>query len=903
MIKSFAEIRPHERRAVFSAFFTLFGILCAHAVLETARDTLFLSSLPASQLAWVYLGVAFVSILLFFLQNDAGKTQKRALVSWLLASIAITVAFWFSTASGKFVALFGLYVWTGVFATLVVVRFWTLVGDMFSLSQAKRLFSLIGVGSVLGAMVGSALAGFLASRLEARHLLLASSGILFLTALIPVAFLPKVTAPATIAPSRDPGKRLADSLRVIWGDGYLTRVQGILLISTIAVTLVDFIFKSYVSANFEPAQLGQVFGITYFALNILSLMAQIFLVSWLVRSFGVDRVLSVFPALLLGGAVFLLLSGGLVASFLLKLFDGGLRHSLQRTATEVLYVPLATEVRSRVKGVIDVLGQRGGQALASGLILATATLSNSETILAAVLIILCGIWIAIAFDIKKFYLALFRSTLNEVSFRTRLEFPEMDLASLESLMASLNSPVDGEVLAALDLLADQDRAHVIPALILYHPSSVVVAKALEVFTKAGRSDFVPITHRLTEHEDPEIRAATIRTLGWVAPDVALYERFQNDLSPKVRASALIGLISHGAIPAEEGDTRLLTLAGGGTVDEKVAVAQAIRFSPGARFEGVLLVLATSKDEPVLQAVLNAMKEIRSPAFIPSLMEMLPNRRLRRSARECLVSIGVESLDQLQEGLANPHLNRKIRLQLPRTVSLFSPRIAAPILQENLVSLEDGAVRYRIIRALVRLQEENDDVEIDRAAIQRIVDSNLRTAFNLLGWQATLEEGGREDPKRNTEVQELIRDLLHHKEVQARERIFDLLGLIYPGEDVKNIFRGLNSANRKVRDSSAELLENFLEPHQRGPMLALFDDLPLAERHLRGGGYNRPRPRNYEDLMRALLERRGVGIRALVVFHVGELKLRNLRGAIEQLPSDLAGLVSQEVDRTLKLLRN
>lgn len=52
-------IRTEDRRATRVAFLTLFGLLAGHAMLETARDALFLAKLPASQLPWAYLTFIF----------------------------------------------------------------------------------------------------------------------------------------------------------------------------------------------------------------------------------------------------------------------------------------------------------------------------------------------------------------------------------------------------------------------------------------------------------------------------------------------------------------------------------------------------------------------------------------------------------------------------------------------------------------------------------------------------------------------------------------------------------------------------------------------------------------------------------------------------------------------------
>jgi len=57
------DIRPGERRETAGAFLTLFGMMAGHSVLETARDSLFLSHIPPARLPWVYLGMALVLLL------------------------------------------------------------------------------------------------------------------------------------------------------------------------------------------------------------------------------------------------------------------------------------------------------------------------------------------------------------------------------------------------------------------------------------------------------------------------------------------------------------------------------------------------------------------------------------------------------------------------------------------------------------------------------------------------------------------------------------------------------------------------------------------------------------------------------------------------------------------------
>ncbi len=138
--------------------------MAAHALLETARDALFLARLPPSRLAWVYLAIAVVSLGLFVLQERSGaRSGRAALATWLVGSAAVDVLLWVLIAQAVTWTLYLLYTWSSVFASLVVVRFWTLLGDLFSIGQAKRVFALIGAGGGAGAIGGLLLARALAT--------------------------------------------------------------------------------------------------------------------------------------------------------------------------------------------------------------------------------------------------------------------------------------------------------------------------------------------------------------------------------------------------------------------------------------------------------------------------------------------------------------------------------------------------------------------------------------------------------------------------------------------------------------------------------------------------------------------------------------------------------------------
>ncbi|MDB4995095.1 MAG: hypothetical protein JWM74_2527, partial [Myxococcaceae bacterium] len=456
------DLRPGEGRTTWSAFATLLGIAAAHTLLETGRDALFLTHLPVERLPFLYLAIAAVGLALTR-AKPRGAPGPFMVTQALAGAGVVTFGFWVASAWSESPALlYALYLWSGLFASWVVLRFWLVLGETFTVDRAKRLYGFVGAGSVLGALLGASLARTLALHLAPRHLLLASAGALVLTAALPSVVLASTRPPgdATTPKAKPPlasagsagSVGLAADLRLVQDSPFLSRILALVLVSTVTVTLADYLFKSIVASRVPAAELGATFATVAIATNAIALFTQLVLVGFVLRTFGVHRALWVMPALLLFASSGLLVTGGLLAALLLKGVDGSLRHSLHRTSTELLYVPLGDRERARAKPFIDLVAQRGGQAVASLAILALVSLGFGNRTLAAVATVLAGLWMVVARAVHRPYLDLFRATLREGKLDYRGELPVLDLDALETLFAALSSPKDIEVVAAIDLL-------------------------------------------------------------------------------------------------------------------------------------------------------------------------------------------------------------------------------------------------------------------------------------------------------------------------------------------------------------------------------------------------------------------------------------------------------------------
>ncbi|HEU4404813.1 MAG TPA: Npt1/Npt2 family nucleotide transporter [Polyangiaceae bacterium] len=897
-------VRPEERRDVWAAFALLFVFIGSHATLETARDALFLAKVPATRLPWVYLAIAAASLAAARLQARLGGrlAGRAALGVWAAVAAAVTFGFYGALDALGPAGFYALYVWSGLVTTLVLVHFWTLLGGMFSVTQAKRVYGPIGAGSVLGAIAGSGAASALARAMAPRQLLLAASLGFAASALMPAAF-----RAATAAYAEKGGSRaLADDARYVARQPYARSVAMLAVASATCLTVADFVFKSVVAANVPRADLGAFLATVYFLLNLLSLGAQLFVASWVIRRFALSTALAVLPALLMVGGVGMIAAGGMVGAFslypalVIKGADGGLRYSLHKTSSELLFVPLSEEARGRVRAFVDAVGQRGGQALASLGILLVGALKLRAGWLPYVLVLLALAWVAVSLDLRRHYLELFRGRLQAGRVRAVEAFPELDVASLETLLAALDSEQDDEVVAALDVLEREGKTHVVPALILYHPSERVVERALALFTRAGRRNVAHVTDRLLDHASPRVRAAAVVARSAIAPDAKLLAaRLEAEASPEVRAAIVASLAASAeGAEGEAARARVAALVREGGVPERVALANAIGWRP-AGFDGAVAALAAAPESPVRQAALGAIRRAKSAASLPALVPLLAREDTRGGARAALVEYGEAGLDELGRALADASRPAAQRWQLPRAVAEFDSDRAAALLLARLPAEPDGMVRYRIIRALESMARRHPALALDRGPLERAARENVARAYRCLDRRLTLERGAAADPARATPGHGLLVRALLDKEAEAVDRLFRLLDLTHPREGFAQIYRGVRSGRANARADGIELLHNVLRPPLRGAVVGLVDDAPEAQRLAAGADFHAPLGLSYEALLGHLLESTSRSLQDLTLYHVGELRLARF---LEPLRARRArGDASSDLARTLAIL--
>src|ERR1700741_1883616 len=361
----------------------LFLIISSYVTGRVARDALFLARFQAVQLPYADIASAvLVGIVVFGYVRLGRRTSVHNLLLGSQVFFASNcVAFWALAHYYHPAWLYpAFYVWVGLFGVLAPTQLWTLANYLLTTREAKRVFGMVGGGAILGAIFAGLFSKTVAKAFGTESLLLGMALLLLIcTLLIVIAWQTWKSRLAdsgeTAAGDKGIGQRdLQGSMRLVFSSKYLRAIAAVICLASFVTTLTSWQFKAVakqVLVNKEA--LAILFGDFYFYAGILGLLVQLLLTTRLLRRFGIGAMLFVLPLAVMVGASWLLIWGTLAAAVALRGSDQVFRYSLDKSAVELLYLPLPHTLKLRAKWFIDTVIWRLGDGLAGVTVLIFAS--------------------------------------------------------------------------------------------------------------------------------------------------------------------------------------------------------------------------------------------------------------------------------------------------------------------------------------------------------------------------------------------------------------------------------------------------------------------------------------------------------------------------------------------------
>lgn len=867
------DVRADERRTVATMAGTLALMTAGHTLLETTRDTLFLSKLPTQYLALVYIALAFLSLLAGGASSFVSRRFGRRAGFVLTLGVSAFAIMLLHLRAPTTPVVVVLYLTSGVLGTILSLQYWLFAGQYLTVAQGKRLFGPIASGGVLGATLGAGAAALLLRSIPPMSVVLAGAA-LFLLAAFVVTTLP--SAEGIDDADESPGRAFAwaADIKLLGQNRYVALVATLFAIAGAAVLFGDYLFKASAAATLGKERLGTFLGGYYAAINVVSLVVQLFLSSAIVRRLGLTSSLLVFPLLMLlsGGGAFV--SSTFALALAVKSTDGSLRYSLHRVTSELLLLPLPSDLRDRSKRLFDTLVGRGTQAVAAIVIFGLSTVGLADgRVLAGLVVLLSAAWIAVALMLRTPYLDLFRKALARGDVAGGAL--ELDLPAVQSLLDALSSADDGQVLAALDVFSSLGQTRLVPGLILHHESPAVLLRALGLFAEDRRTDFVPLAERLLGHRDPAVRGAAVRALAQNGKREAAALAFADE-DPSVRASAAFFLAAGSELPeAEEQIAAVLAAEGDDGTRLRLGLLSVIGSRGDARWREVVRAIARRDGERpgFALGIAEAVRRTGDETQVELLIRRLEVREGRPLVREALVALGDAGFDALARALDDHDRPRTLRLQLPRALAAFGSQRAADLLLAFLGRELDPALQFKALRALGRLsnqakRREIAPIRLDRAVVEESLTRSLETYFAVLDLQLGMTRGPGSES--SSVAKEVLIELLGDKADHALERTFRFLQLAHKNEDIQRVHHAVIHGDKRTRATALEFLDALTIRSQsiREALRAVVDELPTAERIARAHvAFGRaPTALDYRAALARLLEDRDDLLAALAFQH-------------------------------------
>jgi HEAT repeat protein len=867
------DVRPGEGRHLAVAFSTLLVLITGYAALETARDALLLTRLPPRALAVVYVATA---ILVLPLASLAGRAAARWSAGSLLACglVLAAAALLVLYAMPVYrVTSLAIYVTSGLIAAVLVPLFWNMVASLFNAAQGRRLLGLVGAGGILGGVLGSGASALLIGLVAARELLLVPVAAFLIAAVLVMSMRHAQGASKGRSERALPTGHTKASLS---RQEPATRWVALLVASgALATLVVDYQFKWTVARAVPHESIAPFVARTYALLNILSLFTQLLITGWLVRRAGITTTMITSPLLLVtGGLATFVAAGFLAASVATKFIEGTLHNSLNRVTVELLYLPVPDATRSRVKPFIDGAVVRLTQAVAGSFLLVLGAADALSSPLLGILALFAGCaWLLTAVMMRRPYLAMLRRAVGE-NEAPELHDGPLDAGSAQSLVELLAHSDPIVVVGIMGLLVRRRLERLIPPPILLHRDGRVLVRALAVFGASRREDWIEEARRLLCDDRESVRTAAARALATQGRlDVHDLPR---EAGPRLKAYAELrrAMASPGSDPHEllEGAVESVCL---GLLDAMIDA------QPDARLARLLREL-----EPMVEGTREATEMLAKAAaaqqvvpLVPALVTRLARRESREVVRASLVSLGEPALAELSRRLVDRSQDRHLRAQWTWAIAKFGTCAAAETLLQCIESDPDGLVRYSAIRGLGRIVG-TANVSMDRRRVERLALANILEHFRLLGLRTPIIAQSSVSANRPPTIELLLVSLLDDKLRQSLDRVFRLLQVAHPRQDIRRVRIAALSGDRRARANACEFLDALLRRADERPLrqllLLAIDDLPMAARVERGLAQRDGTSHlSREDALGALARDSDTALSDLASLHLANLGARHV----------------------------
>jgi len=809
ILSRYVEVRPEEASSSFLMFIYFFLITSSAYIIKPVKISLFLQRIKPDGLPYAYLLTALLMGFVVALNTKLLNVLRRQLyLSLSLIFFIVSLFLFWLLFRSQWEGIYYIYwFWSEIFLVTLVTQFWILINDIYNPHQAKRLVGFLVSGGLLGGIVGSLLASFLAKKVGTENLLLICPFMLLIC--LAIVNLVPLTRPReeglevdASAGEKKPKIGYIKSFQILRKNRHLLLLSGIMIMDIVVTTLVDFQFNSQIADTFrkdlnlkdeKTAFLGAFFTL----LLILSYFLHILATNRILRNFGMRAALLITPLFLLIGSasIFFVPFYFLIYwAVSIKGTDISLSTSLSQSVRELLYIPIPPEIKYKAKVFIDMFINKLAKGLAAILILLFFTfLHFSIKEMSFIAIIFALFWITLNQLITKEYVNIVKRSL-------RIKWPDADKLVSEKIDVDMTKLV-------FDTLQSRKRSSV-----LY---------AMNLFDLIKKEKFSPELRKIISRKSDEIRASSMDSLLEVEGEALIPEI--DDTLEEESLDAQVKEIMSLDVYQELMKEHIDKVVGEEGKEAEIARMEAAKvmgmMAPTPSLIQNLSKLLRDESPEVIRYAVESASKLKKRDFVPLIIPHLGKPYTEQVASKALEEYGVKIIGTLKDYLGDQEENIRLRQAIPEILARTGSQRAADLLAQELKK-KNKDIEPEIIEAMYRMRSKDPQIHFPEKFILSEIREKIKECYVIL-----IEIQGLISDKKK----EFLAKDLENNLARSLKRIFDLLTLIYPQEDMMKAYQNICAGTKKSLDYSIELLDNVLKKEVMEVLLPLIDDIPLEDK--------------------------------------------------------------------------
>lgn len=292
------------------------------------------------------------------------------------------------------------------------------------------------------------------------------------------------------------------------------------------------------------------------------------------------------------------------------------------------------------------------------------------------------------------------------------------------------------------------------------------------------------------------------------------------------------------------------------------------------------------DSPeVVTAAIRSVGISKDEKFVPWLLDHMADKDYRAAARTALVNFGETIFDTLENYLLDARGKFIIRKNIPRIFAGIPAQKSVDVLTANLDKIEPS-LKYYMVKALNRLRSDYPGLKFNDQRLATLVIEETRGYYEIM---RTLHLQDYHDHSQPTA---LLCRALQERQQQYLERVFRLLGLVYPPQDIYNAYQGIVSGKKLLYANAVEFLDNLLQTNVKKYILPILDIQSVESVLEKAAQLFKIDRKDREAALLQLIDGNDNWLKSCAIYSALDHSSDKIREAIEKAAADPDPLVSE-----------